>query len=85
MSKVAKLKELSFLVYGFGLSGRSVVKFFKKTKIKNYKIWDDNKKNIFKKNLAKNLNTILRQVDYIVLTPGISLKKIRIYKNLKIK
>jgi UDP-N-acetylmuramoylalanine--D-glutamate ligase len=75
MSKVAKLKELSFLVYGFGLSGRSVVKFFKKTKIKNYKIWDDNKKNIFKKNLAKNLNTILRQVDYIVLTPGISLKK----------
>ena len=75
MSKVAKLKELTFLVYGLGLSGRSVVRFFKKNKINNFKVWDDNKKNIFKNYLTKNLNTTLSQVDYIVLTPGISLKK----------
>ena len=37
-----KLKELSFLVYGLGLSGKSVVNFLKK-KIKNFKVWDDKK------------------------------------------
>ena len=34
MYSISKLKELSFLVYGLGLSGQSVVKFFKKNKIK---------------------------------------------------
>ena len=37
MLEISKLKELSFLVYGLGLSGRSVVNFFKKNKIKNLK------------------------------------------------
>ena len=55
MSQIKELKERSFLVYGLGLSGLSVIKFFKKNKIKNYKIWDDNKKNILKKNRSKNL------------------------------
>ena len=32
MLQTPKLKELSFLVYGLGISGRSVVKFFKKKK-----------------------------------------------------
>ena len=30
MSQIAKLKELSFLVYGLGKSGFSVIKFFEK-------------------------------------------------------
>ena len=30
MLKVSQLKELSFLIYGLGLSGLSVIKFFKK-------------------------------------------------------
>ena len=59
MKQIPKLKELSFLVYGMGLSGRSVIKFFKKNKIKNFKVWDDNQKNIFRKNRAKNLNETL--------------------------
>ena len=75
MKQIPKLKELSFLVYGMGLSGRSVIKFFKKNKIKNFKVWDDNQKNIFRKNRAKNLNETLNRVDYIILSPGISLKK----------
>ena len=44
MVQSSKLKELSFLVYGLGLSGRSVINFFKKNSIKNFKVWDDNKK-----------------------------------------
>ena len=71
----SKLKELSFLVYGLGLSGQSVVKFFKKKNIKNYKVWDDNQKKLFKNKRAKNLKETLNNVDYIVLSPGISLVK----------
>ena len=48
MSKIAKFKELSFLVYGLGLSGRSVINFFKKKKIEQFYVWDDNKKSSFK-------------------------------------
>jgi UDP-N-acetylmuramoylalanine--D-glutamate ligase len=84
MSKIKKLKGLSFLVYGLGLTGLSVIKFFKKNKIKNFKIWDDKKKKIFKNYAAKNLTQILSQVDYIVLSPGISLiknKKLRKFKH----
>ena len=44
----SKLNKLSFLVYGLGLTGQSVVKFFKRNKIKNYTVWDDNNKKLFK-------------------------------------
>ena len=75
MVQSLKFRELSFLVYGLGLSGRSVINFFKKNGIKNFKIWDDNKKNVYKKYRSKNLINTLTQVDYIVLSPGISLIK----------
>ena len=75
MVQSSKLKELSFLVYGLGLSGRSVINFFKKNGIKNFKVWDDKKKNIPKKYRSKNLINTFNQVDYIVLSPGISLLK----------
>ena len=84
MSQIKELKERSFLVYGLGLSGISVIKFFKRNRIKNYEIWDDNKKNFFKKKRSKNLISTLRKVDYIVLSPGISLlnnRKLIRYKN----
>jgi len=75
MLQLPKLKELSFLVYGLGLSGKSVVKFFKKENITNFKVWDDGCKKIYKKYRSKNLIHSLNQVDYIVLSPGISLLK----------
>ena len=78
-----KLKELSFIVYGLGLSGRSVVNFFKKKNIKNFKVWDDKNKRIFKNHRVKNLRKSLSQVDYIILSPGISLiqnKQLRKFK-----
>lgn len=82
----SKFKELSFLVYGLGLSGQSVINFFKKNKIKNYKVWDDKKKKLFKQKRAKNLKETLNEVDFIVLSPGISLvdKKILIKFKKKI-
>ena len=83
MFQAPNLRELSFLVYGLGLSGCSVVKFFKKNKIKNFKVWDDKQKKIFRKFRTNNLSKSLNQVDYIVLTPGISLiknKKLKAFK-----
>jgi len=75
MHQIQELKERSFLVYGLGSTGISVIKFFNKNKIKNFKIWDDNKKIKYKNFKAKNLAQTLNQVDYIVLSPGISLIK----------
>ena len=80
----SKFIERSFLIYGLGLSGQSVVKFFKKNNIKNYKVWDDNNKSLFKKKRANNLNNTLSKVDYIVLSPGISLNILK-NKNKLIK
>ena len=73
MLSISNLKELSFLIYGLGLSGQSVVKFFKKKNIKNFEVWDDNQKNLFKNKRTKNLKKSLNNVDFIVLSPGISL------------
>ena len=75
MPVIPKLKELSFLVYGLGLSGRSVIRFFLKNRIRNFKVWDDNQKDAFKNFRSKNLTQSLENVDYIVLAPGISLIK----------
>jgi UDP-N-acetylmuramoylalanine--D-glutamate ligase len=73
MFNIPKLKELSFLVYGLGITGNSVVKYFKKKKIKNFEVWDDKKKELFKNYRSKNLYKSLSQVDFIILSPGISL------------
>jgi UDP-N-acetylmuramoylalanine--D-glutamate ligase len=85
MSQIYKLRELSFLVYGLGLSGCSVIKFFKKNKIKNFKVWDDKKKNLLKNHRTKNLKQTLKQIDYIVLAPGINLEKNKNLVNFKKK
>ena len=77
----SKLNKLSFLVYGLGLTGQSVVKFFKKNKIKNYTVWDDNNKKLFKNKRTNNLKKNLGEVDYIILSPGISLKNSK-YKKI---
>ena len=82
MSYIKNLKKLSFLVYGLGLTGRSVVNFFKKKGFSNYHVWDDYNKNLFKNKRPSNLNKTLKEVDYIVLSPGISLKT---FRNKKLK
>ena len=85
MLRPPKLKELSFLVYGLGLSGRSVVNFFFFFSIKNFKVWDDKKTNVHKKYRSKNLIHTINKVDYIVLSPGISLLKKKILSKFRKK
>ena len=77
------LKEFSFLVYGLGSTGKSVIRFFKQNKIKNYKVWDDANKELFKSKRALNLSKTLKKVNYIVMSPGVSLNKSRQRTELK--
>ena len=72
------LKNKSFLVYGLGLTGQSVIKFLKKMKVKNVFLWDDNINLRKKFNLRDNNHSINKkflEADYIILSPGISLRK----------
>ena len=71
------LSQKSFLVYGLGASGVSVLNYLKKKKFTKFYVWDDNaklRKKFFSKD-TKNLKSIIKFVDYIVLSPGISLRK----------
>ena len=78
------LKDQSFLVYGLGLTGKSVVNFFKRNKIRNYKVWDDENKNLYKSKRTNNLKKTLNETNFIVLSPGVSLKNSK-NKNALIK
>jgi len=42
MSHSFNLKKLSFLVYGLGATGNSVINYFKKKNISSFFVWDDN-------------------------------------------
>ena len=85
MVSLLKFKDLSFLVYGLGVTGQSVVKFFRKNKINNYQVWDDKSKKLYKNKRVFNLDSALKKVNYIVLSPGVSLNtsknKLIKYKN----
>ena len=76
-------KGKSFAVYGLGLTGKSVVNFLKKNKVNKIFVWDDN---LFKHNfkLKKNFKTKLNDVNYIILSPGINIKKSK-FKKLLLK
>ena len=82
MVNIDNFKKLSFLVYGLGSTGKSVINFFKKNNIKNYKVWDDTNNKSQKIKRAKNLKEVLKNVNYIVLSPGVSLIKSKNRKQL---
>ena len=83
MVSINKLRKSSFLIYGLGSTGKSVVNFFKRNNIKKFQVWDDKNKDLYKKNRAQNINEAIKFVDFIVLSPGVSLKKIKGNNNLE--
>ena len=75
-----------FAVYGLGITGISVINFLNRSKVRNYFTWDDDFKKRKKLNIKSSLNKFkneLRDSDYIVLSPGINLKKSKLNKQLK--
>ena len=77
MVSIKNLNELSFLIYGLGITGKSVINFFKKNNFENYQVWDDKDKTLYKSKRPKNLDKVLQDVNYIILSPGISLRKLK--------
>ena len=77
------LSRKKFAIYGFGLSGKSVLKFLKRLKVQNYYIWDDKKKVVGQQSF-KNFSNLLLEVDFIVMSPGIDIKKSR-FKSILLK
>ena len=76
------LKNISFLIYGLGLTGKSVVNFFFKNNVRNFKVWDDHNKDLYKNKRTSNLAKTLQNVDYIILSPGVNLTKSKNKNNL---
>ena len=80
MQRTFNFKDKSFAVYGLGITGKSVLKFLKKNKANEILAWDDRltKNNKKLKRFKVNLNI----VDYIIVSPGINIKKSRFKKLL---
>jgi len=75
------LSSKSSCIYGLGSTGKSVVNFIRRKSDFKYYVWDDyvkSKKKIKKKNFTKKLDA----VDFIVISPGISLKKAKLKREL---
>ena len=81
MRESFNFKDKSFAVYGLGITGDSVVNFLNKNGAYKIHAWDDYliKSNLYLKNrFITGLNT----VDYIVMSPGISILKSKFKKIL---
>ena len=80
---------INFCIYGLGSTGMSVINYFKRKNFKEYRVWDDNEvqRNFhgFNKgddNEEKFFLKHLDVTDYIVVSPGISLKTAKLKKKL---
>ena len=83
MERFLNLRKKNFAVYGLGATGKSVINYLNKKKIRNYSVWDDNK--ILRKNFKSKTNNFeksLNNQDYIVVSPGINIKKSKFKKKL---
>jgi len=81
MKTSTPIKDSSYALYGLGLSGNSTLNFLKRKNVKKIYTWDDkkNKNNKKKFNLFKKA---LDTVDYIVISPGIDIKKTKLKSKL---
>ena len=83
MERFLNLRKKKFAVYGLGATGKSVINYFNKKKIRNYSVWDDNK--ILRKNFKSKTHDFeksLNNQDFIVVSPGINIKKSKFKKKL---
>ena len=80
---------INFCVYGLGTTGMSVINYFNREKFTDYRIWDDDKVrrafhgfDMEEKKGKKIFSQHLNSTDYIIVSPGISLKKAKLKKKL---
>ena len=80
MKNLHQLNSKKILIYGFGKTGKSLFRFFKKNLNSNVKVFDDNL-TINKKYVIKNV--VKFNADYIFLSPGINIYNNKYAKYLK--
>ena len=80
------LSTKSFAIYGMGKTGLSVINYLKKNNNSFTTYWDDSKEKKKLYNLndkkKKNFAESLDKVDYIIISPGINIKKLQLKKYL---
>ena len=67
------LKDLNFLVYGLGLTGRSVVNFLKRNKIANFKVWDDKNKSLYRDKRPQDIYKAFKEIKEVCGGLGVSI------------
>ena len=76
----------TFCIYGLGKTGTSVVNYFNNNNFKEYCIWDDDKAKRALHGFTTNdtivSSSCLDRADFIVMSPGISLKRASLKKKL---
>jgi UDP-N-acetylmuramoylalanine--D-glutamate ligase len=77
-------KNKSFAIYGLGKTGQSAKKYLKKNRIKNFFLWDDSSLERKKNKVTNKIlySNQLDKVDYIIISPGIDIKKTIFKKKL---
>ena len=81
MNNIHNFKKKNFIIYGLGKTGKSNLEFLKRKKIKKVITWDDSSKiknNINKKRFLIELN----KAHFIIISPGINIKKTPFKKQL---
>jgi len=81
MNNIHNFKKKNFIIYGLGKTGKSTLEFLKRKKIKKVITWDDSSKiknNINKKRFLIELN----KAHFIIISPGINIKKTPFRKQL---
>ena len=80
------LTTRSFAIYGMGKTGLSVINYLKNNNNLNVTYWDDDKekKKLYNLNNKKKKHFVnsLDRVDYIVISPGVSIRNIQLKKKL---
>ncbi len=79
---ISNFKAKSFAIYGLGITGKSALNFLKKKKVKKIFVYDDKLK-VVRGRSKKNFANYLNFVDFIILSPGISINKSKFKKVLK--
>ena len=88
MNKSLYLSKKNFAVYGLGKTGMSVINYFKRKNFTKWSAWDDKVKrkdvwaSINKKEGERFFLQHLDTSEFIVVSPGISLKKAKLKKKL---
>ena len=81
MNNIHNFKKKNFIIYGLGKTGKSTLEFLKRKKIKKVITWDDSSK-IKNKINKKRFLIELNKAHFIIISPGINIKKTPFKKQL---